>query len=128
MYRVLYMETGLNCSKNNYTIIKWEDDVTPERMPRLTQDEYKSKTKHFIYWPCFVNINCRNSWLTETNRSNTCSDFWDVLPCKMIVDRRFRGAYCLHHQGVMTIILHGSTFQKTILNIILAAVRTRNLT
>jgi hypothetical protein len=25
--------------------------------------------------------------------------FWDVLPRKMIVDRRFRGAYCLHHQG-----------------------------
>jgi hypothetical protein len=24
--------------------------------------------------------------------------FWDVLPCKIIVDRRFRGAYCLHHQ------------------------------
>jgi hypothetical protein len=23
--------------------------------------------------------------------------FWDVLPCKTIVDRRFRGAYCLHH-------------------------------
>jgi hypothetical protein len=23
--------------------------------------------------------------------------FWDVLPCKMIVDRRFRGTYCLHH-------------------------------
>jgi hypothetical protein len=21
--------------------------------------------------------------------------FWDILPCKMIVDRRFRGAYCL---------------------------------
>jgi hypothetical protein len=25
--------------------------------------------------------------------------FWNVLPCKIIVDRRFRGAYCLHHQG-----------------------------
>jgi hypothetical protein len=25
--------------------------------------------------------------------------FWVVLPCKVIVDRRFRGAYCLHHQG-----------------------------
>jgi hypothetical protein len=25
--------------------------------------------------------------------------FWDILPSKMIVDRRFRGAYCLHHQG-----------------------------
>jgi hypothetical protein len=23
--------------------------------------------------------------------------FWDILPCKMIVDRRFRGTYCLHH-------------------------------
>jgi hypothetical protein len=45
--------------------------------------------------------------------------FWDVLPCKIIVDRRFRGAYCLHHQG---------SSQKTILNIILAAVRTWNLT
>jgi hypothetical protein len=25
--------------------------------------------------------------------------FWDIVPCKMIVDRRFRGTYCLHHQG-----------------------------
>jgi hypothetical protein len=22
--------------------------------------------------------------------------FWVILPCKMIVDRRFRGEYCLH--------------------------------
>jgi hypothetical protein len=25
--------------------------------------------------------------------------FWDVLPCKIIVDRRFRGTCCLRHQG-----------------------------
>jgi hypothetical protein len=26
--------------------------------------------------------------------------FWDVAPCSEIdVDRRFRGAYCLHYQG-----------------------------
>jgi hypothetical protein len=25
--------------------------------------------------------------------------FWDVLPCKVIVNRRFRGTCCLHHQG-----------------------------
>jgi hypothetical protein len=25
--------------------------------------------------------------------------FWDVLPCKIIVDRRFRGTCRLHHQG-----------------------------
>jgi hypothetical protein len=30
--------------------------------------------------------------------------FWDILPCKMIVDRRFRGAYCLHHQGSLKYI------------------------
>jgi hypothetical protein len=59
--------------------------------------------------------------------------FWDVLPCKMIVNRRFRGAYSLDHQSAhlkrrLTIILHSSTSQKTILNIILAAVRTWNLT
>jgi hypothetical protein len=28
------------------------------------------------------------------------SVFWDVLPCSQVdVDRRFWGAYCLHHQG-----------------------------
>jgi hypothetical protein len=25
--------------------------------------------------------------------------FWDVLLCKIIVDRRLRGTCCLHHQG-----------------------------
>jgi hypothetical protein len=25
--------------------------------------------------------------------------FWDVAPCSLRVDRRFRGAYCLCHQG-----------------------------
>jgi hypothetical protein len=32
--------------------------------------------------------------------------FWDILPCKMIVDRRFRGAYCLHHPMDMNNKLH----------------------
>jgi hypothetical protein len=30
--------------------------------------------------------------------------FWYILPCKMIVDRRFRGAYCLHQQGFYTAV------------------------
>jgi hypothetical protein len=26
--------------------------------------------------------------------------FWDVAPCGLVdIDRRLRGAYCLHHQG-----------------------------
>jgi hypothetical protein len=44
--------------------------------------------------------------------------FWDILPGKMIVDRRFRGAYCLIPDD------GGSISQKTTLNIILTAVRT----
>jgi hypothetical protein len=24
--------------------------------------------------------------------------FWDNAPCSLVVDRRFRGAYCFHHQ------------------------------
>jgi hypothetical protein len=53
--------------------------------------------------------------------------FWDVLPCKIIVDRRFRGTYCLHHlKRRSTIILHGSTSQKTILNFIWNVVLPRD--
>jgi hypothetical protein len=58
--------------------------------------------------------------------------FWDVLPCKIIVDRRFRGTCCLHHQGDecpddggsmyvwrrLIIILHGSTPRRQICTII----------
>jgi hypothetical protein len=54
--------------------------------------------------------------------------FWDVLPCKIIVVLHFRGTCCLQQQHLWgwrqyvplnrrtTIILHGSTSQKTILN------------
>jgi hypothetical protein len=51
--------------------------------------------------------------------------FWDVLPCKIIVDRRFRerSSPWWWRQYVplkcrSTIILHGSTSQKTNLNFI----------
>jgi hypothetical protein len=28
--------------------------------------------------------------------------FWDIAPCSHVeVDRRFRGAYCLHHQWAL---------------------------
>jgi hypothetical protein len=41
---------------------------------------------------------------------------WDVAPCSRLeIDRRFRGAYCLHHQG--------DESQKIVI-FVLAAVRT----
>jgi hypothetical protein len=31
---------------------------------------------------------------------NKMTVFWDIAPCSLVkVDRRFRGVYCLHHQG-----------------------------
>jgi hypothetical protein len=37
------------------------------------------------------------------NKTMKLRVFWDILPCSQIdVDRRFRGACCLHHQGDYT--------------------------
>jgi hypothetical protein len=44
--------------------------------------------------PCFVRLQ------VLTAASMKLRVFWDVAPCSLIeVDWRFRGAYCLHHQG-----------------------------
>jgi hypothetical protein len=35
-----------------------------------------------------------------TAASVNTAEFWDIAPCTLVtVDRRFRSAYCLHHQG-----------------------------
>jgi hypothetical protein len=39
--------------------------------------------------------------------------FWVILPCKIIVDRRFRGAYCLHHQGSSSLMLEAGRTSET---------------
>jgi hypothetical protein len=47
--------------------------------------------------------------------------FWVVAPCSLVgLDRRFRGAYCLHNQGddihrSTPTRLNGATSQKTII-------------
>jgi hypothetical protein len=36
--------------------------------------------------------------------------FWDVVSCSLVrVDRRFRGAYCLHHQGASSVYYKETT-------------------
>jgi hypothetical protein len=50
----------------------------------------------------------------------------DVAPCSLVeIDRRFRGVYCLHHQGAISTRLHGATSQKTVI-FIPVSVRTLN--
>jgi hypothetical protein len=51
--------------------------------------------------------------------------FWDIAPCSLVdVDRRFRGAYCLHHQSnphrplkrrSTPTRLHGAISQKAVI-------------
>jgi hypothetical protein len=32
--------------------------------------------------------------------------FWDITRCSRVeVERRFRGAYCLHHPGLITLMM-----------------------
>jgi hypothetical protein len=42
--------------------------------------------------------------------------FWDVLPCKIIVDRRFRGTFCLHNQGSSLIMEAARTSETSVDN------------
>jgi hypothetical protein len=42
--------------------------------------------------------------------------FWDVLPCKIIVDRRFRGTLCLRHKGWLFLIKAARTFEMSVDN------------
>jgi hypothetical protein len=42
--------------------------------------------------------------------------FWDIAPCSLVeVDRHFRGAYCLHHQGDLMIEAVSSFYFKYVL-------------
>jgi hypothetical protein len=47
--------------------------------------------------------------------------FWDVAPCSLVdIDRCFRGAYCLHYQGVSsltTLMMEAVSSSETLLNI-----------
>jgi hypothetical protein len=43
--------------------------------------------------------------------------FWNIAPCNLVeMDRRFRRAYCLHHQGdESSTRLHGAICQRAII-------------
>jgi hypothetical protein len=97
---------------------------TAEQIFTFDGEFYLKLVSTFQFWLKLDNSNIQFTW------RSTCfcehleckmfrAVFWVILPCEMIVDRRFRGAYCLHHPW---------WWQKTALNIILAAVRTWNLT
>jgi hypothetical protein len=53
--------------------------------------------KYFVRELWLFPFQLRFQVLTATNMEIRA--FWDISPCSLGVDRRFRGAYCLHRQG-----------------------------
>jgi hypothetical protein len=39
--------------------------------------------------------------------------FWDVAPCSHVEDRRFRGAYCLRHEGIIIALMEAVRTSET---------------
>jgi hypothetical protein len=67
--------------------------------PTLTGASFASTsnvTRRFALWNEVLLV--RFQVLTAASMKFTIV-FWDVLPCKIIVDGRFRGTCCLHNQG-----------------------------
>jgi hypothetical protein len=68
-------------------------------------NEHNALFQHSIWGTAKKTVEIASNWIKI--RAGTTPDtilqfrivFWDVLPCKIIVDRRFRGTYFLHHQG-----------------------------
>jgi hypothetical protein len=104
------------------------------RRPFLSSESSIPLTRFWynLVWNFYIEIYQTNSWLKM-------AVFLVVAPCSLVdVYRRFRDAYCLHHQGDgrqqaslkrrwTSTRLHGATIQKTVF-FILAAVRTSNFT
>jgi hypothetical protein len=75
-----------------------------DAQPSVTQ-----VNKKYILWNPKIQHSVRFQILTPANLKMTA--FWDIAPCSLVeVDRRFRCAYCLHHQG--DVRLHGAVSQK----------------
>jgi hypothetical protein len=49
---------------------------------------FKALSSELLHWSGF----------SEEHYLNIIA-FWDIAPCSSEVERRFRGAYCLHRQG-----------------------------
>jgi hypothetical protein len=40
--------------------------------------------------------------------------FWVVAPCRLVdIYRRFEGAYCLHHQGMIALMIQATSTSET---------------
>jgi hypothetical protein len=50
--------------------------------------------------------------------------FWDVAPCSLVeIGQRFRGAYCLHHQGDEYQTARRNISQKTVIFVLTTLVQ-----
>jgi hypothetical protein len=80
--------------------------LTPHILPSSRMSRSYTSSPPLRLHRCTAGHECSSiQQLREINRGHHSGTmfrvvFWDILPCKMIVDRRFRGAYCLHHHVI----------------------------
>jgi hypothetical protein len=95
------------------------DNFTPPHFKWLSY----SLVYNLCYW--HVNVITLLRFQVLTAASMKIRAFWDAAPCNLVgADRRFKGAYCLHHQGDRWALLkcqynptrlHGATSQKAVI-------------
>jgi hypothetical protein len=69
-----------------------------QRSHKTTRPSSTVLTDATIDW-IYIKVKLRYQVLTET--SMNVAVFWNVALCSLVdIDRRFRGSYCLHLQGV----------------------------
>jgi hypothetical protein len=77
-------------SGNNSTVLISTSTTPPHQKPTTRNANTKTitPTRHY------------DARFHVVTAASTMTAFWDTVPCSLVeVDRRFRGAYCLHHQG-----------------------------
>jgi hypothetical protein len=80
-------------------------DILPQYLARETKKNDKLQSRQM-----------RFEVHTATRMKMTV--FWDVAQCSLIdIDRRFRGAYCLTHGALNTLLMEAVSFSETSVSI-----------
>jgi hypothetical protein len=108
----IFLDSSLSCNGTNHLTNKtWNERYSPKKTHSF--QIFLRDVSYIIYIENYDST-VQTSWALGTDSAVKISFlfkgsdisllkmtvFWDVAPCSVVeIDRRFRGAYCLHHQG-----------------------------
>jgi hypothetical protein len=80
---------------------KDEEEVMRLSITAVYMNAVLSQQKPFeikVWLPITVNDDDEST--QQANSPLKMTAFWGIVPCSLVkIDKRFRGAFCLHHQG-----------------------------